>query len=363
VIVPGLAAMVLLAPASAMAQEYPPPSKQEAASTAEQDAEIRAGAGLHDQGKYDEAIARYEAVLKANPANMTALYELAYSYSAKKDYGRTLEIARRGIEFRSEQLPLFYDLIASALDLQGQPQKAIDAYRKGIEYVPDDAATLYYNMAVTYFESLKQPDEARAALKSAAAADPTNADVQLMLGRLFEMGGYRTPAFFALAKFLVIRPAGEGSLEGYGVLRSVLRAGMDPVRGMTPADGAMRSAPQTPSKTDEGNFADLDRLFASTHLVAQDAMDKGKTEAEALVAQVNTVLAAVEARSGDGADSFAWRHYAGYFAELKRKNFVEPFVYWISQRAPVPGVREWLQGHEEQVRAFIQWTLQYKWPS
>jgi hypothetical protein len=48
---------------------------------------------------------------------------------------------------------------------------------------------------------------------------------------------------------------------------------------------------------------------------------------------------------------------------LKRKNYVEPFVYWVSQRAPVPGVREWLEANQPRVREYLQWTLQYKWPT
>ena len=345
------------------AQSYPAPSRSAAPSTAEQEAALRAGAALHDQGKYAEAIAKYEAVLKENPANATALYELAFSYAESGDHRRSLETARRGAEFKTPQLSLFYDLIASALDSMGQPQEAIAAYRKGIEYAPA-AANLYYNMAVTYFESLKNPDEARRALEKAVALEPTNADAELMLGRIFEAGGYRTPAFFALAKFLLIRPAGADTLEGYGAWRKVLRAGMDPVRGMVPADGAMQNVPQRPSRTDEGNFADIDRQLAASHLAALDAMDKGKPEIQALVAQVDSVLGAVASRSAAAERStFVWTNYAPYFIALKQKNYVEPFVYWVSQRAPVPGVREWLEANEGRVREFLNWTLQFKWPA
>jgi tetratricopeptide (TPR) repeat protein len=359
-----VAFVVLLtsAPTIVSAQTYPPPSRAASPSTPEQDAALRAGAELHDQGKYDEAIAKYEEVLKANPGNMTALYEIAFTYSAKNDQQRTLEAARRGTLYTSEQLPLFYDLIGSALDAIGQPQQAIEAYKKGIEYVLD-AANLYFNMAVTYYESLKDPDEARHALKKAAAIEPTNADVELMLGQIFEANGYHTPAFFALSKFLVIRPAGNGSLQGYAVWRSVLRAGMDPVRGVAPGDGAMRTPSQHPAKMDEGNFADLDRQFAATHLAGQDAMDKGKSEIEALVAQVDVLLTAIAKRDpGAERSTFTWTHYAPYFTELKQKNFVEPFVYWVSQRAPVPGVRDWLDSNEGRVGEFLQWTLKYNWP-
>jgi tetratricopeptide (TPR) repeat protein len=353
-----LALLTSVAPAAG--QTYPPPTRAAAASTPEQDAALRAGAALHDQGKYDEAIAKYQEVLTQNPGNMTALYELAFTYSARDDHQKALDTARRGIVYKSPQLPLFYDLIGSALDSMGQPAQAIDAYKKGVEYVPR-AANLYYNMAVTYYESLKKPDEARHALEKAVAIQPTSADTELLLGQIFEASGYRTPAFFALSKFLIIRPAGQDTLQGYGVWRRVLRAGMEPVRG-TARGNAATSPPQPPARIDEGNFADIDRQFALSQVAAQDAMDKGRSEIDALVAQVDSILARIAAHQRDDR-SFVWTHYAPYFIELKDKNFVQPFVCWISQRAPVPGVREWLEANQPKLREYLDWTLQYKWPT
>jgi tetratricopeptide (TPR) repeat protein len=353
-----VAATALAAPA-VHGQEYKPPARAASPSTPAEDAILREGAQLHDGGKYDEAIQKYQEVLEKSPGNMTALYELAFSYSAKNDLARSLEAARRGTEYKSEQLPLFYDLIGSSLDSMGEPQKAIAAYRKGIELVPD-AANLYYNMAVTYYESLKQPEEARRALERAADIDPASADTELLLGQLFNQGGYRTPAFFALSRFLVLQPAGPGSLQGYGVWRAVLRAGMDPLRTGNTPDASMRMPAAPPARTDEGNFADLDRLVASSHVAVQEAMDQGTSEIDALVAQVDTLLTAIEKRQpGAERSSFTWTHYAPYFIALKKNNFVAPFVYWVSQRAPVPGVREWLDSHQDDVRQFVRWTQQY----
>src|SRR5688572_32948828 len=39
-----------------------------------------------------------------------------------------------------------------------------------------------------------------------------------------------------------------------------------------------------------------------------------------------------------------------YFIEMQQKNFVEPFVYYVSQRTSIPGVREWLTANDAQVK-------------
>ena len=52
-----------------------------------------------------------------------------------------------------------------------------------------------------------------------------------------------------------------------------------------------------------------------------------------------------------------------FFAALKQKNYVEPFVYWACARAPVQGVREWLKAHDAQVKEFRKWAAEYKFPT
>src|SRR5262245_42161200 len=133
---------IALTPAIVAAQSGAP-TRTATPATAAETTTIEAGIKLHDAGKYDEAIGKYEEVLKLSPANMTALYELAYSFAANKEYEKSLAAATRGTEYQSDELPMFYDLIGGAYDSLGEPQKAIDAYKKGIQIVPD-ASTLYF---------------------------------------------------------------------------------------------------------------------------------------------------------------------------------------------------------------------------
>ena len=85
---------ISLLPAVVAAQSGP--TRTATPSTAAETATIEAGIKLHDAGKFDEAIAKYEEVLKLSPANMTALYELAFSFAATKEYEKSLAAATRG---------------------------------------------------------------------------------------------------------------------------------------------------------------------------------------------------------------------------------------------------------------------------
>ena len=347
------------------------PSRVPSTTTAEQEATIRAGIELHDKARYDEAIAKYQEVLAKSPTDVTAMFEMAYSYMAKKDYDKSLATAREGAQFKSELLPMFYDLMASSLDSKGQPLQAVEIYKQGIALVPN-ASQLYFNMAVTYRESLNKPDDARFALEKAASIEPLHPGVQLLLGQVFQGSGYTAPAFLALSTFLVLDPGGSQALPGYGLWRALLKGGVDPLpngpMSAPPVQGrAMRdraaSAARPESKKDEGDFSAFEARLVPTHTVFMQKLDSGTPEIQALIAQVNELLATLPANpAGAAAASFTNRHYLPFFVALKQQNFVEPFVYWASQRAPVPGVTDWLKANEPQVRAFLDWASKYTWP-
>ena len=151
--------------------EIQPPTRDSAPSTPADVATLRAGDTAYAQGRLDEAIARYEEVLKANPENVFAMNQLADAYFQKKEYQKALDVAVKGIEYRSNTLPLLYTTIGNTLDTTGQPQKAVDVYKKGLALAPN-AGSLYYNLGVTTQASLKEPMQARAILKQGAVADP-----------------------------------------------------------------------------------------------------------------------------------------------------------------------------------------------
>mgnify|MGYP003693602355 CR=1 FL=1 len=78
-----------------------------------------------------------------------ALYELSYSLYLTKDYKKSVEIAYKGAQYKSEYLSQFYVSIGNGLDMLGESKKAVDVFKQGIKIQPDNNL-LYYNIAYTY---------------------------------------------------------------------------------------------------------------------------------------------------------------------------------------------------------------------
>jgi len=347
--------LILLTPA--LAQKLDPPKLTPIPSTEAQDKLIKEGVALHDQRNYDGAIAKYEEVLRENPDNVTALYELSFSYSLKKDYRRSLETAYKGAQYKSDDLAAFYMMIGNNLDVLGEPKKAVETYEKAIKLKPADSLA-YYNLAITY-SNLQKPEDAKKNLKKAVLLNPDHASSHLALSALFFRTNYKTPALLAVSRFLILEPRSERSVSGFKIIQEILGGGVK--QGNNPNE--MNIFLDLSAKKDEGDFGHIDLVMGLSKAAGMSDKNKGKTEVQLLVEQVETLFAIlVETDAKGDRSKFMWQYYIPYFVELKKKNLVEPFTYYISQRSNLAGVTEWLAANSNRVNEFLNWSKQYPRP-
>jgi tetratricopeptide (TPR) repeat protein len=112
-----IATILLLTSTGLAGQEIKPPSLTPAPQTDMHRNLLQEAVRLHDKGNYDGAIAGYLEILKENPDDISALYELGFSYFAKRDYQKSLEIANKGAQHKSDLLAGFYTLIGNISQL------------------------------------------------------------------------------------------------------------------------------------------------------------------------------------------------------------------------------------------------------
>ncbi len=126
------------------------------------------GMTLHDQGKFEEAIKKYDEALKILPYDAILTYEKAYSLTAmgnKAEAKEQLEnLFKQGKTDDALSMP--YMLYANLLDYDGKAMQALEAFDKALEYVsPSDVAGIQlinYNKALTLY-NLKDEDKAKIA--------------------------------------------------------------------------------------------------------------------------------------------------------------------------------------------------------
>jgi Flp pilus assembly protein TadD len=351
-----LSLLVMTIATPALAREIKPPTRTPVPTTEHHMEILRSGVALHDEGNLEGAIKRYESVLAENPDDVTALYELAYSLFEAKRYEKSLETAYRGAEYKSDALPRFYLLIGNNLDDMGRPNDAIKVYKEGIKILPTESL-LHFNLAVTYLNQ-RRVDDARRSLKNAVALRPDHPSAHFLLAMVYFEGGYRVPALLAGVRFLALEPDSQRTANMLDLVSEILRGGVE--KGAKENEISINF--NVNGKTDEGDFTAAELMLGLSR-AASEATSKEKSEAERLVAEVDSLVGVLAETSGKkGKKAFVSDFYLPFFVELKKRGYVEPFVYHAFQGSNLPGVDKWLVLNSTRVREYLAWSEGYTWP-
>jgi TolA-binding protein len=349
-----IAIILLLTSVGLAGQEIKPPNLTPAPQTDKHRDLLRDAVRLHDKGNYDGAIAGYLEILKENPDDISALYELGFSYFAKREYQKSLDIANRGAQYKSHLLAGFYTLMGNDLDHLGQGDKAIKVYKEGIKQFPGDVQ-LHYNLGIA-LAGAKKADEAKKSFKNALSINPDHPSSHFALSQLYQNDNYKIPALLAGCRFLVLEPKTARSTTMLKMAGQLTQGGVQ--QGKEP--NSISIVMDTGGKTDEGDFNSVTGALSLIAAARYLEKNKGKSEIRLFIDDLSTLLAIMSENKQKGS-GFAWDYYRPYFCEIANRKFVEPFCYYISQSAQSEEVERWLTLNAERVREFLTWSRSYQW--
>jgi len=326
-------------------------------SNSEQDSLINIGTSLHDQGKYDEAISTYQDVLKRNPSNTVALYELSYTLFAKKDYNGAIQYSTEGAKYQSKHLSLFYLNIGSALDDLGKSDEAISTYHQGIQI--DPMFHLFpYNLGLVFYRK-NLLDSARFYYQKALELNPAHSSSNLALSMTYRDMGKKIPRLLALSRFLILEPTSQRSNDALNQLQSVLNKFVS----VDKSNSQNINISVTPdSDAVDGYMTVLDLSLAMTQATRHTDKGKGKTDLQWTVYTFQSFFQIMlELTEKESFDGFCWKYYAPYFIEMQRRGFTEAFVYLISRCSETEEVNNWFKSNTDKAKEFIAWNKSYHW--
>ena len=326
-------------------------------STAIQDSLIKIGTGFHDDGKYDDAIKTYRDVLKENPSNVVALYELSYSLFAKKDYDGAIQYSKEGAKYKSKYLSLFYLNIGNAFDNQGKTAEAIDTYRQGMQIDPK-YHLFPYNLGLT-FDRKNSLDSARFQFQKALELNPSHSSSNLALSITYRDMGKNIPRLFALSRFLILEPTSQRSKDALSQLQDVLSKFVS----VDKSNSQNINVSVTPdSDAVDGDLTVLEMSLAMTQATRHTDDGKGKTDLQWTVHAFQSFFQIMlELNEKESFNGFCWKYYAPYYIEMQRHGLTEAFVYFVSRCSETEEVNNWLKSNVEKVKEFIAWNKSYRW--
>ena len=342
------------------AQKIAKPTLTPKPATDAQTVLIRLGIALHDAKKHDEAIAAYEKVLAENPDCTFAIYELAMSLYTKGDRVKAMETAHRGAKYKSAELPLFYGVMATALDDVGKPNEAIKIYRDAIKILDGDKeyaeqlSSLYFNLGVTYARQSKYA-EARPELKKAVEYNHKYASPHYLLAVVYQGMKYKVPAMLSAARLISLEINSQRTKQSAAIFTGYLKAPQKDDK-----TGNINIFMDFDAPKDEGDFGMYD-LMLGTLMLADEKEDKGKTEDQLFAEAVDTFIAMLS-EDKKLASTFVGKNYVPFMAEMKKQGHTPAFAYLVRHHSGKEDALKWLTENDGKLRAMVNWSKAYETP-
>ncbi|MBX7186019.1 MAG: tetratricopeptide repeat protein [Vicinamibacteria bacterium] len=331
--------------------------------TRPRDPAIAEGIALHDRGEFDKAIAKYQEALDRDPGSIDALYEMTYTWYAKRDLKKALELATRGAERATPLRPQFLMLLGNIQDDLENPKAAITAYQAAIKDAPR-ISLLHFNLGVTYLGQ-KEWRNARLSLQRDIGLDPAHASGHLRLAQAYQQEGFKVPAFLAYLRFLTLESAGPRAKFAADSVDQLMNAGYT-TDGKGNVQVAVSLGSEALSK-EEGDFGAAELIMQIAH-AADEAQKKDPDrhgslpESPAPVRILKSTLAMIGETSAEKGEGFAATYYVPFFTALsKDSKLLEAASYLVWQSREIPGVNSWLEENADAVKAFKAWSAAFQW--
>lgn len=302
---------------------------------------INKGVALHDEEKYDEALALYNQV-PGNDTNYTlALVEKAFTYYAKKDYTNTIKLCEQALSYGTEYDNNLYITLASAYDDAEKSEKAIEVYDRALQVFPKNHLLLF-NKAVT-FEKLERFTEALDLYKQVLKITPYHATTHYRLGHIAELEGDLTRAMLCYNTFLIVEPSSE---RAFSVLQS-----LDNMVNRKYDDSKAKGIKLSENRED---FSEIETLIRKQ--LALNKNYKLESKADFPITRQNQALLSYLA-TYKGSKGFWETFYVPFYAQIYKQGYFEGFSYSILASSDNEKIKSLLSKNKRDVEKFTAWEV------
>ena len=280
------------------------------ATSSKQD--LMEGIENYDEGKYSAALKKFEKIHVNDTNYASAIYEKIITLTELKEYDKGITVAEEGIALNNEYLSQYYNALGTLYDKMDSGALSLEVYDKAIAMFPRDYR-LVYNKAVT-LKNMERYEESVKLAQELIRQNPFYATPHYFLGRLCAEQGLYTQSIMSLTNFLIVNPAGAGSLDALKLLENVSTNSVDfdePEEDKEKEKLARRDI----SFMNEG-YEEMDNIIENQVNVTKKYKTKSKLDF-ALIKQVHYMM---HNRKSHQTEGFWAEYYGPYFDKIIEDN-------------------------------------------
>ena len=309
------------------------------------------GVQFHEQGQYDEAIAKYKEAEKKDPKSALVKYEMAFTYHAKRDLDKSLTYARAATKLKTDGIEEnLYSLLGTVYDDKGMPDSALAVYREAFAKVPN-SFNIPYNASITYMR-MNNADSAYAWIKRSINNSRVHEGSHYYMGFLASQMG-KWPQFYAYTMYSTF----------ISKKAEIIRDNLSRLYGRTKSfvfvkDKKVEMNTPKIKQADSDSTVNNEFLLAIQTMLVTDTLGKRKLyDSDSTSAQQTEFLIHILEKTiklvafTDEINDPIQRFYQG----LIRESLVEAFIYSLCEPIDRPTFAQWLiKNRTEQARLY-QW--------
>ena len=201
----------------------PEERKKAEARIAAINANFQAGVAASNSGNFDEAIAKFNAVLAEAPKCVECYTNIAAVHNQKKEYDQSEAMYKKALEIKPDSFEA-YSGLANVYNAQKKfdlaAEASAQAQKLGAASPGGASASAIFNQGVIAWNANKFP-EAKQAFEQAVKIDPKLADAHYWLGMANVNQGNVADAAKSFEEYLKLAPTGQYAEQAKGILSQI----------------------------------------------------------------------------------------------------------------------------------------------
>lgn len=318
---------------------------------------VNKGVYLHDEGKYTEALAKYEEALNLDKNNIMALSEKAMTLEALKKYDKAIEVCKLILKlYPKENNETVYITYGNALDHSNNPDKAIKIYDKGLKLYPN-YYQLYFNKGIALVNQ-KKYDEAVQSFQISAKLNPNHLGSFNALAILTRHN--RIPSILASCRFLAINNKSSNAKINFDGIINLMSQGVSQNKDNSVSISINSALTEQNKKGAEDDFSSIDLVLTLASALDYEEENQNKTEVEQFIRKFETICKTMDELKEDK-KGYYWDFLVPYFIEMKKNNLIEPFANIVFLSVQDKNAVQYSEQYPNRIEEFYDWSISYNW--
>lgn len=304
---------------------------------------IQKGAALHDEKKYQEAIAEFKKVNKNDTNFVLACLELANTYIVNGQDSLAIGVCDAASILPSSFAPNILLYKANALDNLKRSDEAIKLYQEGIKKYPLNNS-FYYELGVLKYQQEKY-GEAHDLFVQSIKCNPYHAASHHQMANLALKQGKLIPAMLAWQFYLLIDNSSERAKAIVGELEK-----------MSKNEYEFKDVVKVEGLSEQDDFSELEALVRSKVALSNKYKSKLNVNFN-ITKQLQLIFEKITPVKSD--KGFYMEFYAPIYEAINKKDFFEPYAYNILAGMENSDVNSWIKKHKDDSDKFSSWLVDY----